>query len=86
MLDIEEEIKKCKHLNNIYILKEKGDRTKKYPRIENINSVDITQASVDVYNSDTHMYSNKSVYEGKKGYYIKAKGKRLYLDEFEEGE
>lgn len=86
MIDIEKEIKKCKHLDNIYILKESGDRTKKYPRIENINSADITQASVKVYNSYTHMYSTKSIYESKKGYYIKANGKRLYLDNFEEGE
>lgn len=86
MIDIEEEIKKCKHLDNIYILKENGDRTKKYSRIENINSADITQASVSVYNSYTHMYSTKSIYESKKGYYIKANGKRLYLDDFEEGE
>ena len=86
MIDIEKEIKKCKHLDNIYILKESGDRTKKYPRIENINSADSTQASVKVYNSYTHMYSTKSIYESKKGYYIKANGKRLYLDNFEEGE
>ena len=85
-MDIEKEIKKCKHLNNIYILKETGDKFKKYPRIKNINSSDITQASVDVYNSRTHMYSNKSVYVSKKGYYIKAEGKRLYLRDFKEGE
>ena len=86
MINIKKEIKKCKHLDNIYILKENGDRTKKYPRIENINSADITQASVSVYNSYTHMYSTKSIKKKKKGYYIKANGKRLYLDDFEEGE
>ena len=86
MVNMEEEIKKCKHLGNIYILKENGDKTQKLPRIANINSADVTQSSVDVYNFHTHMYSNKSIYKSKKGYYIKSNGRRLYLKDFKEGE
>lgn len=72
---------------SIYLIEEKGDKTKMSPTVAYIVAKNATEGYCDIYNSKTkQLIMAKQIYVTKKGYYINFKGKRYYLDDFKRGE
>ena len=46
-------------------------------------NVEVTEGYMTVYDDDTSMFSDNIIYNGKKGFYIKKRSKKYYLDLFD---
>lgn len=80
--------------DNIIILEFDGQATNTLERLKKANpdknehywanwvDVEITDQKCQTYNTATKMYAENSVYEGKKGLYIKKDGRKHYLIDF----
>jgi hypothetical protein len=72
------------HYNDYYLIEERGKKEQIGKYIETISAKNATDGYLVIYDKESYMFTFKTIYKSSKGYYIKIKGKTVYLEDFKE--
>lgn len=83
MEEIMKLIKMKPHYDSYHLIEERGDKEKMEKYIENINAKNATQGYLVIYDEKAYMFTFKTIYKNRKGYFIKIKRLTVYLEDFD---
>ena len=72
------------HYNDYYLIEERGKKEQMGKYIETISAKNSTDGYLVIYDKEVCMFTFKTIYKSRKGYFIKLKGQNVYLEDFEE--
>ena len=84
MEEIMKLIETKKHFGKYYLIEERGKKEQVEKYIKNISAKNATHGYLVIYDKEAYMFTFKTIYKSSKGYYIKIKGKTVYLEDFKE--
>lgn len=65
-----------------YLIEERGKKEYFEGHKRGCISKDATQGYLIIYDKEAYMFTFKTIYKNSKGYFIKLKGKTVYLEDF----
>ena len=72
------------HFDKYYLIEERGKKEQMGKYIETISAKNSTDGYLVIYDKEVCMFTFKTIYKSRKGYFIKLKGQNVYLEDFEE--
>ena len=72
------------HFGKYYLIEERGKKEEMDTYVAYISAKNVTSGHLVIYDKEAYMFTFKTIYKSSKGYYIKIKGKTVYLEDFKE--